>query len=163
MALKQDLESIFVPILKKEIEKEILNQGHRDTGKLTDDAEIFVKEVNNAMHVLGYYEHYARDVEQGVSAEAIAKVKFAPAAISALTKWARRKRFENPRGAAYAIRQKQSKEGMPTRGSYRFSKNGRRRDAFDVALNSKTVTDTLDQVVGKSIEKTIDNLIARNK
>ena len=43
--------------------------------------------------------------------------------------------MKNPLGAAFAIAKTQKREGMPTKGSYKFSSNGRRKNWRSFTLN----------------------------
>lgn len=161
--IQDDIKKELVPFIEQMIAKEIIAQGHKNTGKIIETAETLVKQQGNEIVIQGLYEYYAQFINKGVKASSIQKSKFAKAAIEALTVWARRKGFSNPRSAAFAIRQVQAREGMPTRGSYKYSSNGKRLDAFDDVLQSKELTEKIDSVVGKSIERSVNSFIERNK
>ena len=106
---------------------ELINQGHRGTGKLIASLKSEIDNINLKFIITSKF--YAIFVNHGVLPGQI-KSKFAPKRIEALRTWVMRvlgKSDKEAQGLAYAIAQTHKKQGMPTFNSYRHSKNGRRR------------------------------------
>jgi hypothetical protein len=121
--------------LVRDIRKELATQGHNLSGSLSnsvqgkitsDDEDGFELDIEHVKY--GTYVNY------GVDASRIA---YYPGSgrktslyIQALTDWVQRRGMATEekaaRGIAFAIARTHKKEGMPSRGSYAFSGNGRR-------------------------------------
>lgn len=134
-------QSILVAeFFKKELRNELEQQGHKDTGKLIDSIEYEILSDTDTIKIVFTYLYYGDIVESGVRA---AKIPFGGSTgaktskyIEALKNWAKRKGFKKPLSAAFAIANKHKKEGMPTKNSYRFSSNGRRKYWRSFTLNT---------------------------
>lgn len=119
------LESIET-ISKKVVEMlrdEATQQGHKDTG--TFDKSIGYKIDASTFTSVFYYAFYGEFLNNGVKKE---KVNYS---ISVLIPWALRKgiiksKSKKDLSPLYAIRKTHEKEGIPSKGSFKFSKNGRR-------------------------------------
>jgi hypothetical protein len=70
--------------------------------------------------------------------------------------------MRNPKSAAFAIAAKHKKEGMPTSGSYKYSINSRRLDAFKTVLENKKVLEKIDSVLFGKINIVMKNIIQRD-
>ena len=123
----------------QQLKDELMQQGHRDTGRLINSLQYQLIQESNAVVALFTYLQYGQYVNDGVPAS---KVKYP---IRVLIDWARRKGFTDPRSAAFAIRAKHKKEGIPTRGSFRFSRNGRRTQWRDHVLSN--IRGDLDAII----------------
>lgn len=117
-------------LLKQATNEELAGQGHKLTGSLEGSIANQIDEIPDGWQMLVTMAHYAGYLERGVKAE---NIPFSPGSgkgnslyIEGLTKFAELRGMTNPKRAAFAIAHKHLKEGMPTRGSYRFSENGRR-------------------------------------
>ena len=126
-------QSILVAdFFKAELKNELEQQGHKDTGKLIDSIDYEILIDTDTVKIVFEYLYYGEIVNNGVTA---AKIPFGGSTgaktslyIEALRAWAKRKGFSKPLSAAFAIAHKHKKEGMPTKGSYKFSNNGRRKN-----------------------------------
>jgi hypothetical protein len=163
-----DLQNIVVPYIEQEIENELTAQGHKLTGSIFEKAETKVS-ANNGVYVIeGYYPYYAKYLEQGVKKDNIpytiggqrrgGKSKY----IEALIYYAEKRNMRNPKSAAFAIAAKHKKEGMPTSGSYKYSINSRRLDAFKTVLENKKVLEKIDSVLFGKINIVMKNIIQRD-
>lgn len=122
-----------------ELRKELEAQGHKDTGKLIDSIEYEILSDSKEIKIVFEYLFYGDILNAGVKPSRIPFGKSTTAKtskyIEALKNWAARKGMKNPLGAAFAIAKTQKREGMPTKGSYVFSKNGRRKNWRSFTLN----------------------------
>lgn len=130
---------LVADFFQAELRKELEEQGHKDTGKLIDSIEYEILTDADTIKIVFSYLYYGDIVESGVKA---ANIPFSPNSgaksskyIEALKNWARRKGFKKPLSAAFAIAYKHKKEGMPTKNSYKFSANGRRKNWRSFTLN----------------------------
>lgn len=152
-------------ILIKAIQKEFILQGHRLTGKLNASIVDIVKITANGANILILMNDYGIIQNRGVKAS---RIPYNPNKrtgagtskyITGLQNFARL-RFgvgaKQALGIAFAIAKKQAKEGMPTNGSRRFSKSGRRTGAIDIAL-SKT-----DREITRLTEEFLEDIIITN-
>ena len=161
-ALKSTLEFV-----KKAIQEELEAQGHRASGKLIDTIEIKVEPFQGGWKGGIYMQDYAFILDKGVSPQ---RVPYSPGSgagsskyIEALMNWIavikpgmsarERKSF------AFAIAQKAKNEGHPTRGSYAFSRNGRRKEWAKYAIdqNEKQIEQLLN--LGSYVAALVDNFV----
>ena len=118
--------------LKTDLKFELEQQGHKDTGNLINSIHYdIVKENGNIVVVFSYLD-YGKDMNDGIKAANVKRL--AGIDLKTLEDWAARKGFKNPKWAAIRINQKHLKEGMPTKNSFKFSKNGRRTGWQDHVL-----------------------------
>ena len=128
-------------ILKELIEAVVLIhvKSAKDTGKLIDSIEYEILSSSKEIKIVFEYLFYGDIVNNGVKPANIPFGKSTNAKtskyIEALKNWAARKGMKNPLGAAFAIAKTQKREGMPTKGSYKFSSNGRRKNWRSFTLN----------------------------
>lgn len=121
-------------------QKELEQQGHRATGKLINSiAQRVQDELNEAILYIEYLR-YGNAVNTGVRPSRVPYTqgsgKRTSKFITALAEWVRLKRItsgldKDVMRATFAIARKMKKEGIPTKGSFRFSKNGRRTGWLD--------------------------------
>ncbi len=130
---------LVAEFFKKELRNELEQQGHKDTGKLIDSIEYEILTDTDTIKIVFTYLYYGDIVETGVKP---ANIPFSGRSgaktskyIEALKNWAKRKGFKKPLSAAFAIANKHKKEGMPTKNSYKFSSNGRRKHWRSFTLN----------------------------
>ena len=124
--------------LVKMLVDELEGQGHRATGKLINSVVHTVNKQLNEAEILIKHVKYGVFQDRGVTPN---KIPYNPNRssgqktsqfIQALAEWVRFKRIaggleKDIMSATFAIANKMKKEGMPTSGSFRFSKNGRRK------------------------------------
>ena len=123
---------ILADFFKQELAAELTAQGHTDTGRLVNSINYTILSDLSTVKIVFEYLYYGDIINNGVKAANIpfgrSTGKKTSLYIEALKNWAARKGFKNPLGAAFAIAKTHKKEGMPTRGSYKFSNNGRRKN-----------------------------------
>ena len=140
-------------------------QGHRLTGKLNSSIQDIVKITATGANIAILMEEYGIIQNNGVAAS---RIPYNPRKrtgagtskyIEGLRKFAVL-RFglsgKEALSAAFAIAKKQAQQGMPTKGSFRFSKTGRRTGAIEAAL-----LDT-DSEITKLAEDFLEDLIITN-
>ena len=131
---------IVANFFQDELRKEIESQGHKDTGKLMDSIEYEILMDSDAVYITFTYLFYGEILNDGVKPKNIPFGNSTGATtskyIEALKNWATRKGMKKPLSAAFAIAKAHKKQGMPTRGSYAFSLNGRRKKWRSFTLES---------------------------
>lgn len=147
------------------LSNELINQGHRGTGKLIASLKYKVDNINLKLVITSKF--YAIFVNNGVRPSQI-KSPFAPPRIEALRKWVMRvlgKSDKEAQGLAYAIAQTHKKQGMPTANSYRYSKNGRRKNFVKFAIDSEKefIKEEIKKEFTKDFQVKINNIIAKTK
>lgn len=130
--------------LKQQIIDEVTAQGHVATGSLIKSIELEVNDLG--VEIVGQIllPQYAIYLDKGVSADRIlfggstgqgGKSKY----ITALINWAKIKHPEfsdrQAKGFAFAVANKAKQEGHPTKGSYSYTKNGRRKEWSRYAID----------------------------
>jgi len=154
--------------LVREAKEELVRQGHSLTGQLEDSIRYELTQLPNVTQTIVFMANYGKYVDQGVKA---ANIPFQEGSGKKSSKYIDGlQRFWILKGlpedealsAAFATAKKHKKEGMPTRDSYRFSQNGKRKGFF-----SDTVTDLQDEIeqlgaiVGEKVRTSITNVIRR--
>lgn len=136
----ENQSNLVASFFQKELAKELENQGHRDTGKLIDSIKYEILMDSDIIKIVFEYLYYGDIVNNGVKP---ANIPFGGSSngktslyIEALKDWAKRKGMKNPLSAAFAIAKTHKKEGMPSKGSYKFSNNGRRKNWKTFTLES---------------------------
>lgn len=120
MAEFKIIESTLLSIgdfLTRELQRELIKQGHKLTGALVDSVDSEVKKAVDKIELRGTMFFYGRFVEEGVLPEQI-KSPFAPQRIEGLTKWVQIKfavDAKKAKGIAFAIATIHKKVGMPSR------------------------------------------------
>ena len=147
------------------LSNELINQGHRGTGKLIASLKAEVDNIN--LKVVIKSKFYAIFVNNGVLPSQI-KSPFAPKRIEALRRWVMRvlgKSDKEAKGLAYAIALTHKRQGMPSFNSYRHSKNGRRRNfvQFAIASERKFIKEEIKREFTKDFQVRINNIIAKTK
>lgn len=142
----QELQRIGVR-LETFLQNEWEDQGHRATGRLINSVSAFVRDMVNETLIELSYLSYGDIVNAGVKPS---RVPFNPRRrsgartskfIEALAAWVRLKRITTGMDkdilrTAFAIATNMKKEGIPTKGAFRFSANGRRTGAVDYVLET---------------------------
>lgn len=155
--------------LVEELARELAAQGHRATGRLISSIEQGVTTFKNSIALEIKYLEYGRYVETGVSAARIPYGKKTGAKtskyIQALIEWVKIKGIASgleATGLAFGIARKHKKEGMPTRGSYAFSNNGRRKgfQSYVVQSNQNKIDNLLQDGLEATVSAQLDLLIA---
>jgi len=157
--LRKNLEKLG-DFLVEELAAELVAQGHRATGRLAGSVEAAVKEYREGISLEISYLEYGRYVNDGVKAERVPFGRKTGAKtskyIEALIKWVQIKGLATgleAKGLAFGIARKHKKEGIPTRGSYAFSRNGR-RVGFQNYILSQNI-DEVDRIVQSGLNEAV--------
>lgn len=154
--------------LKARLAQEFRDQGHNLSGELIASLESRVETTGATVLIEMYANDYGGILNTGVSP---ARIPYTPGGpkrggtsqyIQGLIRYAERRmnlQGKEAIGAAFAIARKQKREGMPTRGSYSYSKNGRRLGWVDVVLEEteKGLNDFVSDWVAEEITLLIHN------
>ena len=157
--------------IKKGLQKELQQQGHRLTGALENSLQYEVRTEGNQVIAVMTANDYGVYVEFGVPASRIpyggnrrggsggGKSKYIQGLV----------RFFELRGvhglealsAAFATARKHKREGMPTRSSYAFSENGRRTGFVRATLDRylPQITDIVEREAGFVVDLVIAETI----
>jgi hypothetical protein len=169
MALATDiaeLEQIIINSLTDELEQ----QGHKLTGKLMKSIQINTKLFLNGFEMEGSFFNYGGILDRGTKASRIpfggSKTgKKTSKYIQGLKDFAlKRKMTTDPKealGIAFAIAKTQKRDGMPTKASFVYSKNGRRKNWIDFGLEQATpkIFAKISEIVVGQFNVSIDNII----
>ena len=119
--LKEKLNILGAFIVDK-LRKELLDQGHKNTGALMDSIRYEVKASGNNVSLLFYAKGYSKFVDEGIRAGKWVNPY-------ALAEWVEQKGIatgeKEIKAAAFAIRYSIFKQGSPTKGAYAFTTNDR--------------------------------------
>ena len=117
------------------LQKELLGQGHKVTGNLINSFEQRVIELPNSIVIEILMDEYGIYVNEGRKSGG----KKVP--ISVLVEWIERRAIasgdKDVKSIAFAIQNTIHKEGMPTKGSFKFSNNGRRKGFIDFVIDNE--------------------------
>lgn len=141
------------------IKTEIEGQGHNASGKLLNSIEKVIEETPNGFIGRIMINDYAIYLDKGVKPSRVPYTEGSGAKtskyIDALVDWIKIIKpslSEKERlGFAFGIARKAKKEGHPTRGSYKFSSNGRRKEwsKFAIDQNISSFEELLE--LGKAV------------
>jgi hypothetical protein len=141
-------------------------QGHELSGSAVRQMETFVRMEINTLIIEGLVPNYMAINNSGVTA---ARIPYTPNSgrppskyISGLIDYVKRrmgKSDKEAKGIAFAIASKHKKEGMPTKGSVRFSTTGKRTGFIEQALdkNSPKFIELIENAITFSVEATIES------
>jgi len=153
---------LVADFIVEKLRKELDEQGHNDTGTLINSITSVVSRTSTAFKIEISAVGYAKYMETGIGAGNWVNVY-------ALAEWVERKGIatgeKEIKSAAFAIRRKIHDEGSPTKGSYKFTANGRRKEFITVVMdeNAITIFEMLVDVFAENIEIDITNAISKNK
>lgn len=151
-----------------DIRTELTRQGHKLTGATANSlrSEVFMEGATLVLE--GWGSKVVVILNRGTTAERIPYTSGRQsgakhsAYIQGLAQYAKL-RFgvseKQALGIAFAIANKQEKEGMPTQGSYQYSETGQRTGAVDEALErnrekfDQKVNDAIDDIVNEELNK----------
>ena len=141
-------------------------QGHELSGSAVKQMETMIRFEINTLVIEGLVPDYMAINNQGVPAN---KIPYYPNSgnktskyISGLIDYVKRrmgKSDKEAKGIAFAIASKHKREGMPTKGSVRFSKTGKRTGFIEQALdkNSQKFIELIEASIRFSVEATIES------
>ena len=129
--ISKEVAAIAVQTMRDNIEK----QGHNATGRLSQDIKTTTKFTSDGISIDVLMYLYGAYVNKGVSRE---RFRFGGEAhIDVLIEWAKAKGITVTDGDyksfAFAVIGAHRKQGIPTKGSYSFSSNGKRLGFVDDA------------------------------
>ena len=154
--------------LRQKIIDNYIAQGHRMTGTFAETLKVVLKTELYDKIIEGTGEQYAIFLDKGTTR---GRIPFNPGSgagrsmyIEGLKAFAEIKMGLSGKealGAAFAIAHTQKREGMPTIGSYKYSKTGMRTRFITDALTDTTkhMGIEIERWGGKNIEIVINNLI----
>jgi len=141
-------------------------QGHELSGSAVKQMENFVRMEINTLIIEGLVPNYMAINNSGVTAN---RIPYTPNSgrppskyISGLIDYVKRrmgKSDKEAKGIAFAIASKHKREGMPTKGSVRFSTTGKRTGFIEQALekNSQKFIELIENAITFSVEATIES------
>lgn len=151
---------------------ELIAQGYKFTGRLINSLEAKIIKMPGEWRIDFYVESYGIIRDRGVKGS---RIPYTPGQriaqrskfIESLLRWVKRKlrlRGRAAKSATFRIAAVQSREGSPTRGSFRFSSNNRRRGWIQAGANRslKELDFLLERLVGRQVELTVDSLFAES-
>ncbi len=149
-------------LIREALVKEIQNQGHTLDGTLENSIAGVILQDSKRSQLIGTMLFYGFILNEGVKP---GRVPYGGAGartgaktslfIDGLTQYFIKRGLDEKtaKSAAFATAQKMKKEGMPTAGSYRFSKTGQRKKFID------RVADRVDQKLDTQISTDYDLMI----
>ena len=141
------------------LQKELIQQGHEASGNLVNSFEQRVIEVPNSIVIEILMDEYGIYVNEG------RKTGGKKVPINVLVDWIGRKAIVNGdkevKSLAFAIQQTIHKEGIPTKGSFKFSNNGRRKGFIDFVIDNELdeVYNELEQQVFEGYDDAIATMV----
>ena len=160
--LADDISALAIEVIAMEWRA----QGHELSGSAVKQMETLVKFEINTLVIEGLVPDYMAINNSGVTA---AKIPYTPNSgrppskyISGLIDYVKRRMGKSDKEAksiAFAIASKHKKEGMPTKGSVRFSTTGKRTGFIEQALdkNSPKFIELIENAITFSVEATIES------
>jgi hypothetical protein len=160
--LADDISALAIEVIAMEWRA----QGHELSGSAVKQMETLVKFEINTLVIEGLVPDYMAINNSGVTA---ARIPYTPNSgrppskyISGLIDYVKRrmgKSDKDAKGIAFAIASKHKKEGMPTKGSVRFSTTGKRTGFIEQALdkNSAKFIELIENAITFSVEATIES------
>jgi len=141
------------------LQKELLGQGHKATGDLINSFEQRVIELPNSIVIEILMNEYGIYVNEG------RKTGGKKVPINVLVEWIERKAIasgdKDVKSMAFAIQNTIHKEGIPTKGSFKFSNNGRKKGFIDFVIDNELdgVYNELEQQVFKGYDDAIATIV----
>lgn len=129
-------------ILKEALLNEWKAQGHYMNGKIVDEMEFLVERDLGRTSIIGRMYPYGIYQDAGVTADNIPfspgsgkkKSKYIDALVSFVEKRMAVSSLQEAKSIAFAIAHTQKKEGMPTRGAFKYSSTGKRTEWVSDAI-----------------------------
>jgi len=156
--VKVDYKLVGKMIIKA-LQEELIGQGHEATGNLIKSFEQRVVYLPKSVVMEILMDDYGIYVNEGREK----KKKKVP--LDALIKWIEQRAIANGdkevKSMAFAIQQNIWAEGSPTAGSFKYSKNGRRKGFIEYVIDHKldNVYDELEKELFEGYETAISSII----
>ena len=157
MILEKGL-TIIGEFLKAKFIEELLQQDHNASGEHIASMQFTVNKTGSGYELVFESLEYNKYLNEGTKAG-----RYVP--IQALIEWIEAKGIasgeKEVKNIAFAIRQKIFKEGTPTAGSYKFSKNGRRKEWVDITIKNNTaeISEKLALFIGENVNIVLNNIV----
>lgn len=160
-------------ILVLEFRAELRRQGHENTGKLRDSIHYEINDIVLGVMSEFFMLDYGVAMDTGIPASRIPFTRGSGSGsskyIDGLIKYflSKGKGIKTAKRAAFATAMDHKRYGMPTKGSYRFSKNGKRTGFIQIAYDNvkdqieKIMTEDLVNEVEYNFDLFFKNLIIR--
>lgn len=156
----KEATQIVSDIIKDDLAERLRQQGHNNTGKLIASMDAHIKFVSDSIVAGFMMNDYWGYVNSGVSAERIPYRRGSGARkskyITALIEYFKSKGLNDvtAKRAAFATATVHKREGMPTRASARFSKDGQRKGFLTNYIDNNN---TIQSLLSDSIDDAINN------
>jgi|GEM_PF-1613614 len=155
--------------------EEFSQQGHSLTGKSLKSIKYKVSKQSKTWTIEISHAGHMSYLNTGVPADRVAYTRNSGAGksafIAALIKWVKlrgiAKGFTKSKSIAFAIANTMKKEGIPTKGSFEFTKNGRRTGWLDQPINKQEtkIEEKLEEVycdfIAAKLEEKINRLVEK--
>lgn len=142
--------------LTTDLHQELIDQGHKMTGKLMKTTRQEVKKIADGATLSIIMKDYAGILDKGTAPNKIPYYEGSGRGeseyIKGLEKFWTERGATDPLRAAFATARKQRNEGMPTARAYGFSPNGERLGFIDQAVNVEEIEGILSRVFERAIE-----------
>jgi hypothetical protein len=144
--------------LAGQIGLELVAQGHNNTGSLIESVRINIVEVFNGVILEASTLDYGTYLDRGRRAGSMPPV-------DALKKWVKERGLASQEkevnSIAWAIATAIKKQGSPTKGAYRYTKNGKRTNWIDEVLgaNEKIIADHIEEAMVTEYELRFNNTL----
>ena len=159
--------------LLKALSRALIDQGHRGSGKLLDSLSFDVVQTGDSIELQIKGNDYGIILDTGVKWQNIPFGRGGGSSslyIEGLMKWIRSKGMassnKNVRSIAFAIANTQIKNtnngfGMPTKGSLKYSKTGKRTGWLTDTINDKenTILEQVQRDIGIEISLNMERII----
>lgn len=127
--------TLISKMIINELQAELIGQGHNATGSLVNSFKSRSILLPNSLVIEIAMNRYGGAVDKGRKAG----TKKIP--LEALMEWIEDRAIASgdteKKNIAFAIQQKIFQEGSPTKGSFKFSPNGRRKGFIDFVIDNK--------------------------
>lgn len=159
-------------VLTKALAEEWQAQGHKMSGSITDTIEYVVKQDATMLTLSGFMYFYGNILASGTPANRIPYSGRTGRGgtslyITALQNYVKQRMRisdeKKSKSIAFAIASTQKKEGMPTKGSYSFTKTGKRTDWIEEALkkNEDKITEVIRTMAYDKLTVNLDVILAQ--
>lgn len=153
---------ILAAFLIDQLRKELEAQGHNNTGALAESLRYRIEATTDGYQIVFTGKDYAKFVNNGIRPG-----KFIN--LMALARWVEQRGIASGdkeiKAAAFAIQRKIYQEGSPTKGAYKFSANGRRKEFIELVFkqNESYILQELFAIFNEEITSRLDNVLAKNR
>ena len=165
MINEKEIIEIISDLIKQDISTKLKEQGHNNTGSLLNSISYKITQTADSIITDFYMNNYGNIVDFGVRANRIPYRRGSGAKkskyIDGLINYFQSKGLsdEESKRAAFATATIHKREGMPTKASSRFSKNGERTGFVTKVIDNNNNFDILSHEFMLRIDNFIDEMI----